>query len=62
MVGAIRQSQGPEHIDEGPAAGSDWLYFTTPWGLQMELVRYPNCKGYERISRVRLWSPLNPAD
>ncbi len=58
----VNMSGPPEHIDAGPAAGSDWLYFTTPWGLQMELVSYPNGKGYERTSKVRLWSPLNPAD
>ena len=50
----------PEHIADGPAAGSDWAYFKAPWGLQMELVSYPNGKGYERDAEVRLWHPAHP--
>ena len=34
-------------IADGPAAGSAWVYFLAPWGLQLELVSYPNGKGYE---------------
>lgn len=52
----------PEHIHDGPAGGSAWLYFKAPWGLQMELVSYPGGKAYERDAAVRLWSPLRPAD
>lgn len=50
----------PEHIDAGPAAGSDWLYFKAPWGLQMELVSYPNGKAYEAGAATRLWHPRHP--
>lgn len=50
----------PEHIESGPAAGSRWVYFRTPWGLQMELVSYPCGKGYERDAAVKLWSPRFP--
>ncbi len=56
----VSMSGPPEHISTGPAAGSDWLYFKTPWGLQMELVSYPNGKAYEQNARVRLWSPVHP--
>ena len=58
----VAMSGPPEHITDGPAAGSDWLYFMAPWGLQMELVSYPNGKAYEAKAEVRLWSPLRPAD
>ena len=58
----VEMSGPPEHIDTGPAAGSDWLYFKAPWGLQMELVSYPNGKAYERTAQLRLWSPHNPND
>lgn len=51
----------PERIEEGPAAGSEWIYFRAPWGLQMELVSYPGGKAYERDATVRLWSPVDPA-
>ncbi len=52
---------GPyQHITEGPAAGSDWVYFRAPWGLQLELVSYPNGKAYEADAFVKLWSPVRP--
>jgi catechol 2,3-dioxygenase-like lactoylglutathione lyase family enzyme len=50
----------PESIADGPAAGSHWVYFKAPWGLQMELVSYPDGKAYEREAEVRLWNPRFP--
>ena len=45
----------------GPNAGQHWVYFLTPWGMQLELVSFPNGKGYEKTSNVKLWHPANPA-
>ncbi len=50
----------PETIESGPAAGSHWVYFKAPWGLQLELVSYPHGKGYEAGASVRLWNPRFP--
>jgi glyoxylase I family protein len=50
----------PEYITSGPAAGSHWVYFKAPWGLQMELVSYPDGKGYEAGAGVKLWNPRFP--
>lgn len=50
----------PEHIAEGPATGSDWVYFRAPWGLQLELVSFPNGKGPEGGPARRLWHPAHP--
>ena len=50
----------PEHITEGPATGSDWVYFRAPWGLQLELVSFPNGKGPEGGPARRLWHPAHP--
>ena len=50
----------PQFILSGPAAGSHWVYFKTPWGLQMELVSYPNGKAYEADAHVLLWHPRFP--
>lgn len=50
----------PETIESGPAAGSHWVYFRAPWGLQMELVSYPGGKAYEAGAPVKLWSPRFP--
>jgi catechol 2,3-dioxygenase-like lactoylglutathione lyase family enzyme len=45
----------------GPSAGQTWVYFLTPWGMQLELVSFPHGKGYERESATRLWHPGRPA-
>ena len=47
----------PTVRDSGPHAGQTWIYFLTPWGMQLELVSFPNGKGYERETTKRLWHP-----
>ena len=46
----------------GPNAGQTWIYFLSPWGMQFELVSYPNGKGYEKNTTARLWHPAKPAE
>ena len=42
----------------GDTAGESWIYFLTPWQSKMELVSYPNGKGYEKNNpQIKLWSP-----
>jgi catechol 2,3-dioxygenase-like lactoylglutathione lyase family enzyme len=53
--------KGPIPITEGPAAGQSILYFSTPWGLQMELISYPKGMAYEKDSKSVLWSTTEPA-
>lgn len=50
----------PQHITEGPAAGSWWVYFLAPWGLQLELCCYPHGKAYEQTASRKLWHPARP--
>lgn len=45
----------------GPSAGQTWIYFLAPWGLQLELLSFPNGKGYESSTHLRLWTPTDPA-
>ena len=45
----------------GPSAGQSWIYFLTPWGMQLELVSFPGGKGYEATTERRLWHPADPA-
>ncbi|MBW8699107.1 hypothetical protein MBT84_05860 [Streptomyces sp. MBT84] len=33
---------------KGPHEGQRWVYFLSPWGLQCELVSYPNGKAFFR--------------
>ena len=49
-----------KEISSGPAAGSSWVYFLAPWGLQMELVSYPDGKAYEKTTSRILWHPKFP--
>jgi len=44
----------------GPSAGQTWVYFLAPWGMQLELVSFPNGKGYEKLTDRRLWHPAYP--
>ena len=46
----------------GPSAGQTWIYFLSPWGMQLELVSFPDGKGYELSTPLRLWHPAAPAD
>ncbi len=40
--------------------GQTWVYFRAPWGMNFELVSYPEGKAYEESSSVKLWHPGNP--
>lgn len=44
------------------AEGQRWLYFRSPWGMQFELVSFPDGKAYEREARRLLWNPSRPAE
>lgn len=45
----------------GPNAGQTWIYFLTPWGMQLEMVSFPDGKGYEKTTDAKLWHPAYPA-
>lgn len=65
MVGAVAYLDGkgikvlgaPTTMTEGPSAGETWVYFLAPWGMQLELVSYPEGKAYEKDTEGRLWDP-----
>ena len=44
----------------GASAGQRWLYFRSPWGMQFELVSFPDGKAYEKDAAVHLWHPAHP--
>ncbi|MFP5206462.1 MAG: VOC family protein [Acidobacteriota bacterium] len=58
----VRLLGSPTTRTVGPNAGQTWIYFLSPWGMQMELVSYPNGKGYEQTTEIRLWHPAKPAE
>ena len=52
----------PTVMTAGPSAGETWVYFLTPWGMQLELVSYPDGKAYEKDYPGKLWYSGNPAE
>jgi len=50
----------PKMSPSGPSAGQSWVYFLAPWGMQLELVSFPNGKAYEQGTQRRLWHPGSP--
>lgn len=53
---------------EGPVAssganeGQRWIYFLSPWGMQFEMLSFPNGKAYQQGRSRLLWSPVKPQD
>lgn len=39
---------GEPTASKGAAEGNRWVYFLAPWGMQFELVSYPNGKAFDR--------------
>lgn len=57
----VRVLGEPTVRSQGPSAGQSWVYFLSPWGMQLELVSFPGGKAYERDTDRRLWHPASPA-
>lgn len=38
---------GDPTVSRGPSEGQRWVYFLAPWGMQFELVSYPNGKAFD---------------
>jgi catechol 2,3-dioxygenase-like lactoylglutathione lyase family enzyme len=47
-------------LTDGPIAGDRWVYFLTPWGMQMEVLNMPEGMPYERHVDARLFRPSAP--
>jgi catechol 2,3-dioxygenase-like lactoylglutathione lyase family enzyme len=39
---------GEPTASKGASEGQRWVYFMSPWGMQFELVSYPNGKSYDK--------------
>ena len=51
---------GEPTLSKNASAGQTWVYFLSPWGMQLELVSYPKGKAYEKETDHRLWHPAFP--
>lgn len=47
----------PTTMVEGASAGLSWVYFLSPWGLQLELVSAPGGLAYARQGGRPMWRP-----
>lgn len=48
----------PATVEQGqPSAGSQFVYFLTPWGLQLELIAVPPEMPYMAVTEGRLFGP-----
>ena len=60
-----RHVLGGPTASKGPAEGKRWIYFLAPWGMQFELVSYPDGKAFDRWN-ARARAPMTrravPAD
>ena len=53
---------GEPTASRNASAGQRWVYFLSPWGMQFELVSYPEGKAYEQDAPVKLWHPARPGE
>lgn len=53
----LKTFMGPFDLKEGPAAGESITYVLTPWGMQLELISYPEGMAYEKGAKTKLWAP-----
>ena len=51
---------GEPTLSRNASKGQTWVYFLAPWGMQLELVSYPNGKAYEKDYEGKLWHPKFP--
>lgn len=52
----------PTVRNSGPSGGQTWVYFLSPWGMQLELVSFPDGKAYEKDTPRRLWNTCRPSE
>jgi len=48
---------GDPTSSRGPSEGQRWVYFLAPWGMQFELVSYPQGKSFDRKPGSRSQEP-----
>ncbi|MGF1427160.1 VOC family protein [Kitasatospora sp. LaBMicrA B282] len=57
----VRVLGGVDTVTSGPIKGTRWVYLTTPWGMQLELVHAPARQPFHEDTPVRLFEPEGSA-
>ena len=59
-VPGVGLMDGPNGVaDDSPVAGQRWFYFTTPWGLHMEITSCPGDGFYRGLPGARMAPPAD---
>jgi len=53
----IKVQGDPTTMETGPTQGLTWVYFLSPWGMQLELVSYPAGMAVTNQTPGALWNP-----
>lgn len=57
-IPGVTVQEGPNGVDpQAPVAGQRWFYFTSPWGLQMELTTSGGAGFYEGLPGANMAAP-----
>ncbi|WP_026059633.1 VOC family protein [Microbacterium yannicii] len=56
------ETMGEPTTSENASRGQRWIYFRSPWGMQFELVSFPEGKAYEQDAEMLLWHPARPEE
>ncbi|MEM7041709.1 MAG: VOC family protein, partial [Pseudomonadota bacterium] len=51
----VQVLEDPHPLTGTGSEGQEWVYFLAPWGMQMELVSYPDGMAYEQETDQRFW-------
>ncbi len=52
----------PTVVTSGPTAGLNWIYFVTPWGMNLELVSCEDGIAHDKSGKTVLWEPKTPGE
>ncbi|WP_069164426.1 VOC family protein [Nocardia altamirensis] len=58
----VRVLGDPKAVEHGPIAGDRWVYFLSPWGMQLELIQLPAQLPYEKHTPYRRFGPCRSWD
>ncbi|WP_131907561.1 VOC family protein [Cocleimonas flava] len=53
----VKVLENPHPLTGTPLEGEEWVYFLSPWGMQMELVSFPEGIAHEKKTGEALWDP-----
>jgi glyoxylase I family protein len=60
LLGHGVQVLGEPTASKGHNLGQRWVYFLAPWGLQLELVSYPDGRAFDRRQANDVQQPSDP--